>query len=229
LEVWQTPDGQWQCGELPATLHGDHFGPGLRAYVLYQHHHCHVTQPLLRAQLRNWGTDLSVGQLDALLSAHTEPFWAEKDRLLAVGLEVSSFITVDDSGARHQGRNGYATQIGNDFFAWFASTESKSRINFLQLLRAGACRYCLTDEALGYLRGQGLPQALRQRLTAHPMPPIATADAWEKHLDALGIDNERHRRIATVARLAGRPAGERVLARALHRQRWRRAIRHPAP
>ena len=136
LEVWQTPQGQWRCGELPPTLHGGHFGPGLRAYVLYQHHHCHVTQPLLREQLRAWGIDLSAGQRDALLSGHTQAFVAEKDQLLEVGLEVSSFITVDDSGARHQGRNGYVTQIGNDFFAWFASTERKSRINFLQLRHA---------------------------------------------------------------------------------------------
>ena len=203
LEVWQTPEGQWRCGELPATLHGGHFGPGLRAYVLYQHHHCHVTQPLLREQLREWGIDLSVGQIDALLSTHNESFWAEKDQLLEVGLEVSSFITVDDSGARHQGRNGYVTQIGNDFFAWFASTERKSRINFLQLLQAGEYRYCLTDEALAYLREQGLPAALRQRLAAHPMPPIATAEAWEQHLDALGIAKERHRRIATEGALLG--------------------------
>ena len=139
-------------GELPPTLQDGHFGPGLRAYVLYQHHQCHVTQPLLREQLLEWGIDLSAGQIDALLSGHNEPFFDEKDRLLEVGLAVSSFISVDDSGARHQGRNGYVTQIGNDFFAWFSSTESKSRINFLQLLQAGTPVYRLNDEALAYWR-----------------------------------------------------------------------------
>ena len=37
LEVWQTPAGEWLCGELPATLNGSHFGTRLRAFVLYQH------------------------------------------------------------------------------------------------------------------------------------------------------------------------------------------------
>jgi hypothetical protein len=203
LEVWQTPEGEWLSGELPPTLQGGHFGPGLRGYVLYQHHHCHVTQPLLHEQLLEWGIDLSVGQIDALLSGHNEPFFAEKDHLLEVGLEVSSFITVDDSGARHQGRNGYVTQIGNDFFAWFSSTESKSRINFLQLLQAGAPFYCRTDEALAYWCEQGLPQALRQCLAEHPAAAIATTEAWEKHLDDLGIATERHRRIATEGALLG--------------------------
>lgn len=203
LEVWQTPDGGWLCGELPATLQGGHFGPTLRAYLLYQHHHCHVTQPLLREQLLEWGIDLSVGQIDALLSGRNEPFFAEKDQLLEVGLEVSSFITVDDSGARHQGRNGYVTQIGNDFFAWFSSTESKSRINFLELLQAGDPLYCLNDEALTYWQEQGLAQALRQALAASPIREIATAAAWEEHLKALGITKERHRRIATEGALLG--------------------------
>jgi hypothetical protein len=51
LEVWQTPAGEWVCGELPATLNGSHFGPRLREFILYQHHHCQVTQPLLHEQL----------------------------------------------------------------------------------------------------------------------------------------------------------------------------------
>ncbi|MBK1650449.1 IS66 family transposase [Rhabdochromatium marinum] len=203
LEVWQTPEGEWLCGELPAILQGGHFGPRLRAYLLYQYHHCQVTQPLLREQLLEWGIDLSVGQIDALLSGHNEPFFAEKDQLLAVGLEVSSFITVDDSGARHQGRNGYVTQIGNDCFAWFSSTESKSRINFLELLQAGEPVYCLNDEALTYWREQGLPQALRQALVASPILEITTTAVWEAHLKTLGITKERHRRIATEGALLG--------------------------
>jgi hypothetical protein len=61
LEVWQTPEGEWLCGELPATLAGSHFGPRLREFMLYQHHHCQVTQPLLHEQLGEWGVDCSVG------------------------------------------------------------------------------------------------------------------------------------------------------------------------
>jgi hypothetical protein len=122
LEVWQTPDGERLLGELPERLNGGHFGAELRRYVLYQHHHCHVTQPLLHEQLREWGVDISAGQIDALLSGANDAFLAEKDQLLVTGPEVSRYITVDDSGARHQGHNGDVTQIGNDWFAWFAST-----------------------------------------------------------------------------------------------------------
>jgi hypothetical protein len=41
---------------------------------------------------------------------------------------------VDDTGAR---TNQYTTHIGDDCFAYFATRPNKSRLNFLELLRAG--------------------------------------------------------------------------------------------
>jgi hypothetical protein len=203
LEVWLTPAGERRVGSLPASLQGSHFGPELRRFALYQHHQCQVTQPLLHEQLREWGIDLSVGQIDALLSGHSEAFLAEKDQLLTSGLAVSRWITVDDSGARHQGRNGYVTQIGNDWFAWFASTESKSRINFLQVLHAGDLRYACNDDTLAYWSEERLPKTPRERLQAATPTPIVGVEAWVAHLDAHGIARARHRRIATEGALLG--------------------------
>jgi hypothetical protein len=56
-------------------------------------------------------------------------------------------VSVDDTGARHAGKNGYCTQIGNDWFTWFGTRSSKSRLNFLELLRAGHTDYVLNDAA----------------------------------------------------------------------------------
>ena len=55
LECWQTPDCQRIVGQLDGHLKHQHFGPTLHCYILYQHHHCQVTQPLLLEQLREWG------------------------------------------------------------------------------------------------------------------------------------------------------------------------------
>lgn len=44
---------------------------------------------------------------------------------------------MDDTGTRHHGANAVCTQIGNDTFAWFGTTGSTSRLNFLELLHAG--------------------------------------------------------------------------------------------
>lgn len=113
LEVWQTPDGERLLGALPPSLNGRHFGPQLRRYVRYQLP-CHPAFAV--AQLREWGIDLSAGQIDALLGGANEDFLAEQDPLLVTGLAISRHITVGDSAARHQGRNGYVTQIGTSIW-----------------------------------------------------------------------------------------------------------------
>lgn len=139
-ERWITPTGDTLVGALPSSLRSRHFGQQLVSYILYQHHHCQTTQPLLLEQLREWGIDISSGQINQLLVCDQKAFHEEKDDLLQAGLAVSSYVTVDDSGARHQGRNAYVTQIGNDFFAWFRSTNSKSRVNLLgSVLNHGLC------------------------------------------------------------------------------------------
>src|SRR5208337_5167951 len=91
-----------------------------------------------------------------------ELFHQEKDEILRVGLKVSGHVNVDDTGARHQGRNGYCTHIGNEFFASFTSTPSKSRINFLRLLQAPREDHVLSGDALFAMECYGLPQDLLQ-------------------------------------------------------------------
>ena len=199
LERWATPDGRVLTAACPTELGGLHFGPGMRAFILYQHHHCHVTQPKLHEQLLEWGLDLSVGQIDALLAFDQDSFSAEKASLLRTGLAVSSAITVDDSGARHQGKNGYVTVISSPGFAWFGSADNKSRIGFLTHLHDGKPSYAMNDLALGHLRRQGLKAAVVACLQTTPF----AGDDWLAYLDRLDIRDERHRRIATEAGLLG--------------------------
>jgi hypothetical protein len=203
LERWVTREGEVLTGELPPELNNRHFGPQLMSYILYQHHHCQTTQPLLLEQLREWGIDISAGQINALLVADHDAFHAEKDALLQAGLAASEYVSVDDSGARHQGRNGYVTQIGNELFAWFSSTESKSRVNFLALLRAGHQDYVLTAAALKYMEQQKLPKAPLSQLRRAMNQRFATQAEWQQRLCELSITQARHCRIATEGALLG--------------------------
>lgn len=203
LECWQTPEGKRLVGQLPNVLNGKHFGPTLASYVLYQHPHCQVTQPLLLEQLHEWGISISSEEINHLLTDSKETFHDEKDKLLETGLAISDYVTVDDSGARHKGKNGYVTHIGNDTFAWFESTDSKSKVNFLQCLRAREPGYQINDEALSYLRRSQLPQASLDHLIQSGTHYFSGAHAWEKYLDGLGMINKRHRTIATEGALLG--------------------------
>jgi hypothetical protein len=203
LERWLTPEGKTLTAKLPSVLKNRHFGPQLISYILYQHHHCQTTQPLLREQLLEWGIDISSGQINQLLISGQAAFHDEKDALLQAGLSVSSYITVDDSGARHQGKNGYVTQMGNDLFAWFSSTKSKSRVNFLELLRAGKQGYYLTEAALSYMEKHKLPLEPLKQLQQHRDQCFSDQAAWSALLDKLSITRDSHCRIATEGALLG--------------------------
>ena len=202
-ECGRTPEGSLLVGKLPDERQGHHFDPTLRSYILYQYHHGQVTQPLLLEQLREWGIDLSAGQIDALLSADKKVFHEEKNDVLVAGLEVSQSITVDDSGARHKGKNGYVTQIGNELFAGFASTSSKSRINFIECLHAGRLSYRITEAALTYMKEQGLSVSICPWLSQEMPPEINPRENWQRSLDAWEVKDERHVRIATEGALLG--------------------------
>ncbi len=203
IERWETPDGPWLSGVLPESIQGGHFGPTLVSYILYQYNQCHVTQPLLLEALHEWGIDISAGQIDRILTEDKVSFHAEKAGVLSAGLSVSDYIHVDDTGARHQGKNGYCTHIGNEFFAWFESTNSKSRINFLQLLRAGYEDYVLDEEAMEYLESTAIPRSLLPVLRSDSPQHLVDEQAWQAHLDGLGITTPRHRQLATEGALLG--------------------------
>jgi hypothetical protein len=200
LETWIGPDGQTLKGRLPISVQG-HDGAQLKSYVLYQYHHQRVTQPLLLEHLHDLGIEISAGQLNHLLTQKHEDFHAEKDGLLEAGLQVSNHIQVDDTGARHDGKNGYCTFIGNELFAWFESTQSKSRVNFLELLRAGHTDDVLNAGALEYMARHKLPQKTLHLLEEGKS--FANKEEWDRSLAAVGITGPKHIQIATEGALTG--------------------------
>lgn len=198
-----TPNGQSLLAPLPVeVLPGQHFGPDLISYILHQYHHNHVTQPLLQEELAQHGIRISAGQINNILTEDKQIFHAEKAELLTAGLATASYIQVDDTGARHEGKNGYCTQIGNEFFAYFESTDSKSRLNFLQVLRGEHCDYVINETAVAYWEKYGLAAALVTSLTEGPRQFIDAA-AWNERLQALDITTARLVRITTEGALLG--------------------------
>ena len=203
-ERWQFPDGSHHVADLPpAVVPGSHFGPELLSFILHQYHHQHVTQGLLLEQLRQLGIDISAGQLNRILTEDKDVFHQEKAELLPAGLQVSAYVQADDTAAPHDGHNGYCTHLGNEWFAFFQSSDGKSRQDFLEMLRGSAGSYVVNDVAAAYYRRQKLSPAVVAQLTGDP-GSFADTSAWQAHLARHAIRRERHVRIATEgALLAG--------------------------
>lgn len=183
---WVTPDGRTVVAPLPDGISG-HFGPELRRFVLAQYTQGQVTMGRLVKLLDAIGIDISKRQVVRLLIDGQEGFIAEAGAVLRTGLETAAWVTVDDTGARHKAKNGFCTQIGNDRFAWFGTTGSKSRLNFLDLLRAGHGDYIINAEALAYMRSRALCGPVIGMLDGAGDTPFADHAAWTAHLERLGI------------------------------------------
>jgi hypothetical protein len=185
-ERWVTSDGTLLTAPLPDGIEG-HFGPELRRFILAQYHQGQVTVPRLVEMLRALDIFISKRQVVRLLNEGQERFLYEANAVLRAGLSSAAWITVDDTGARHQAKNGFCTQIGNAHFTWFGTTDSKNRANFLDLLRAGHGDYVINAEALAYMCQRNLAAPVITRLAEHPDRQFIDHNAWTAHLKKLGI------------------------------------------
>ncbi len=212
-ERWLLPSGETVVAALPKGVAG-HFGPNLKRFVVSQYHQGQVTIPRLTAQLTGLGVEISKRRIVRLLSIVQDAFLQENMDVLRAGLASASWLTVDDTGARHKARNSFCTHIGNDCFAFFATTGSKSRLNFLALLRAGRDDYVINRAALDYMREHNLPLAPIARF-GDAEQRFAGRKAFMGHLQKLGLTDLTVQpdpvQIATEAALWGSIAEQGLL------------------
>lgn len=187
------------------------------SYILYQHYQCRVPQPLIYEQLQEWGIEISVGQVNQILTERQASFDSEQQQVLRVGLETASYVHTDDTGARHQGKNRYCTVIGNEWFAYFSgsvpggsfppvnfhSSGSKSRQNFLEVLQGGSACYVLNDTAQGYLALHPLAAKHREKLTFSDAVLAGENSEWQRYLLGLGILSPKAVQVVTEAAMLG--------------------------
>jgi len=196
-------EGKTIQAQLPSEYRTGHFGPQLIAFCLYQYHQCHVTQPLLLEAIREFGIDISAGQLNIILVENKEAYHAEKEDMLKPALQGAGYFNTDDTGARHNGKNGFCTHIGGPLFSYFQSTESKSRINFLEVLRGKYTDYVVSYECLDYMFDHGASDDLLDLLEEAPRKHFSDFTKWIKHLNRLGIVSKAEQRLATEGALIG--------------------------
>jgi cell division septum initiation protein DivIVA len=205
-ERWLLPSGETIVAPLPNGIVG-HFGAELKRFIISQYVQGQVTMPRLVRLLNDLGIAISKRQVMRLLIDNQEAFLTEAHDVLRAGLASADWITVDDTGARHQAKNGFCTHIGNDQFASFTTTSSKSRLNFLELLTAGDTTHLINDASIAYMRERNLSGIVIDQLAAHPEKSFANRGAWMAHVEKLGITalkiNPDPVRIATEGALWG--------------------------
>ena len=202
--IYKTPDGRRVYAKLPPEIQGSHYGVELRAYILSLYYASHVSQKDIVSALRDYGIEISASQVSNILTQGHDEFHKEKEDILEAGLRSSKHIVVDDTGLRQNGKNAFCTHVGNERFAFFQSSLSKSRLNFLEILRGQRTDYCMDASGLEYLKTRHFPEEKRillKRLIGKTCPD---QESYTRALRAFGIREEHHLRLAYEAGLMGR-------------------------
>lgn len=186
-ECWLTPDGKTVLAPLPAGITAG-YGLNLRRLCLMLHTQGQVTTGRLTTLLNDIGLDISKRQVVRLVTGHLDGFAAEDTAVLHAGLVSSSYVTVDDTGARHSHNNGYATHIGGPNFSVFRTTKSKSRLNFLSLLRGNYQDYVLNEAAFEYLEERNGGSQLIAGLRSFEPQRFCNQVPFMTHLAGKGVD-----------------------------------------
>jgi hypothetical protein len=189
-ERWETPEGERIVAALPPGIIGG-FGPEARRFIAAGHFQGQVTSERLTALLNGMGLHISKRQVIRLLAQGLDRLVREDQAVLRTGLETARWISIDDTSARHAGKDGFVTQLGDHRFAVFRTAMSKSRRAFLSLLQAGGTDYVVNDEALAMMRRLTLAAPLVARLARRPAKRFADEAAWRAHLKALGFDKRK--------------------------------------
>lgn len=205
-ERWEAPDGGAIVAELPRGVIGG-CGPHLHRLVLMLHFQGQMTCERIVTLLNGAGVAISKRQVVRLLTAKLETFRDEDNAVFEAGLRGSTYITVDDTGARHAGKTNFTTQFGSQRFTSFRTGPSKSRLAFLRNLLCGAGRYTINAAALAYMRAAHLAHGVIEALQGAKQLEFAAEAEWMAHLSALGVTglkvNPDPVRVASEAALWG--------------------------
>lgn len=202
LEVWQTPSGEIVRANLPEELKGNHYGPTLRALAtnLYAQG---MTQPAIHEFLLGLGIDLSTAQVNNILLNEAEGYSTVSEAILTAGLEEAPYIRTDDTGDKHQHKNGYCTHVGGEYFAYYKTTFSKSRENFLKILLQGKEGYRINEAMIWHLFQGGIEDDVLNLFEEHKGKAYNSKKGMHRLLNQLGLGCKKLRQQCTEAGLVG--------------------------
>jgi len=205
-EIWESTDGSQRIiADLPPSIVGRDFGEEIRRYIISLYNESHVTQPVIYNHLTNLGVDISTGTINFILNEDgaNEIFTEELMDVVDAGIKKSKEIRVDDTGARHKGKNGFCTCVHSDLFTYFESSYSKSRINFLRILQVKHKDYHLNAAALAYFKTQGLSSKYMQVLEPEQGVVLEDEQALIQYLKRLNFTAKYAIRIITEGLMIG--------------------------
>lgn len=182
-------------GAVPKGYEGD-FGPHIKADIISMKYVNGMSNPKIVEFYHNIGTLISRSYVSNRLTKPTsmEVFHQEKSDLYQAGLEVSSYVQIDDTGTRVNGKNYYTQIICNDLYTVYFTTKRKDRLTILDVLRDFESRnFLLNDETFSLLEQLKLSKTDRQLLSHYKSNKVYDEDEMVKIMQEIYRPDEKPR------------------------------------
>jgi hypothetical protein len=180
-EQWYDPStGRTITAPLPTGFAGHEFGPQLRATVLMLHGAMECRHARIREFLQNQGIAISEGEIARILVHDLGVFRAEHRAVHQAGLQTATWIQMDDTSTRVNGKDRVCFVVGDDRFTTFDTREGKDRLTTLCALYGEPSPHFAVDEGvLAQARAVGVPAEHLERLRSLPPGRIWDEAAFE--------------------------------------------------
>ena len=132
-----------------------------------------------------------------------ESYRKESVAILSAGLQEAPYIRADDTGAKHQHQNMYCTHIGGEYFAYYKTTTSKSRINFLKILAQGKEGYFINEAFIWHLFQCGIEDDILNAFECHNGKRYRTKKGLSRLLKKMRLNSKKLRETCLEAGLVG--------------------------
>lgn len=170
-EVYYSPSlKKCYIGAVPAGYDKGDFGPNINADIISFKYVNGMTIPKIVEFYKNIGTLISGTYISNRLTDPQcmEVFHCEKHEMFKAAIEVSSYMQIDDTGTRVNGKNHYTQILCNDLYTAFFTTLHKNRLTVLDVLRNfGSKDFLLNEKTFELLEKLGVSKTDQQLLSAY--------------------------------------------------------------
>jgi len=167
-KYYSASEGKTYLAELPPGYEGE-YGPGIKSLAIVMHFGMQTTEPKILEFFRQFGIQISSGQLSNMLIKDKEPFHTEKDAIYEAGLRSSPWQHMDETAARVNGQNQHCHIVCNPLYSAYFTTEKKDRLTVIAVLRnSSARRFLLMTKPLNCLARSGFPPGSSANSRASP-------------------------------------------------------------
>lgn len=210
-KVYYSPSqNKTYLADLPKGYDGE-FGPGIKAWVLTLYFDANISEAKILDLLHTAGIVISAGEVSNLLIKKQECFHEEKKAVYEAGLNSTFWQNIDDTGTRVNGQNQYCQIVCNPFYTAYFTTEDKSRLSVIDVLRNSKERVFLINTAtFSYLTLFKLSQKVVTPLTGFPQNQELSEQEFIKllaeHIPKLGpLQKKRILDAAAIAAYRNQP------------------------